>query len=113
MAFRGSVNCTPASLICMALESGIDSIMLKNLQYPFQHRKTFEREATVKARHVSEEVSDEIKEYEDTLQGAPLEQKVESLIRLMVVVYFVMSGVGVFVGFLYAVAGEREFYLMQ
>lgn len=97
----------------MALETGIDSIMLKNLQYPFQHRKTYEREATVQARRISEELSEEMKEYEDTFQGAPLEKKVEQSVRIFFVVYLIVSALGVFIQFLYSATVGNDFYLAQ
>ena len=43
ITLRGSVNAGSGDIICMALEVGIDSICLKNLQYPFSHRKQYDR----------------------------------------------------------------------
>ncbi len=39
------------------METGIDSILLKNLQYPYQHLKTYEESPQVKLKVISDEVS--------------------------------------------------------
>jgi hypothetical protein len=39
---RGSINFSDAEILCLAMETGIDSLMLKHLQYPFQQRKVYE-----------------------------------------------------------------------
>ena len=43
------------------METGIDSLLMKNLQYPFQHRKVYEESAQIKSKVISDELTQEIK----------------------------------------------------
>ena len=58
---RGSLNCADAEILCLAMETGIDSLLMKNLQYPFQHRKVYEESAQIKSKVISDELTQEIK----------------------------------------------------
>jgi hypothetical protein len=41
IVLRGSYNSSDVDIICLALETGIDSIFLKELQYPLLMRKNW------------------------------------------------------------------------
>ena len=57
VVLRGSINAS-GDVTCMALETGIDSIFMKNMQYPFFQRKQYEYTSQRKMKEIREEVSE-------------------------------------------------------
>jgi hypothetical protein len=51
---RGSINYSNSEILCFAMETGIDSLLLKNLQYPYQHRKVYDESPQVKSKIISD-----------------------------------------------------------
>lgn len=56
IVLRGSSNASEVDVICLALETGIDSFFLKSLQYPLLLRKNWEYSREMKSKRLSNEV---------------------------------------------------------
>jgi hypothetical protein len=73
---RGSINHSKAEIVCLAMETGIDSLSMKHLQYPFLHRHNSQSSQNIDPSNISNEDAPETVEFENSLIGAYLERKV-------------------------------------
>ena len=58
IVLRGSVNASSSEVICMAMETGIDSLMLKSLQYPYSQRRTHDYSSLISRKKISSKLSE-------------------------------------------------------
>ena len=76
IVLRGCRNVSEIEVIAMAMETGIDSLLLKGLQYPYSQRHQHEYSTQLKRKQISDKASEEIQKYENTFAGLPLENKI-------------------------------------
>ena len=108
IALRGFLLYGTADVVCMALQTGIDSIMMKSLQYPFQNRRVSLFPQPNKP--ISEDATEEIKQYEGSLLGCRLQSIFESIVIWSILIYAFLIGLGVLIYFLFGM-NAKQFYL--
>jgi hypothetical protein len=60
---------------------------------------------------ISDEVSNDIKERQNTLLGASMEKRFESAVWAFIFIFLLLSGIGVVTKFLYHLTTPNEYYL--
>lgn len=60
ISLRGSINSNDFDLLCLVMETGIDSLLMKHLQFPFQQRKIYEYSTPHREYKISDDISAEI-----------------------------------------------------
>jgi hypothetical protein len=113
IVLRGSTNASEVELVCLAMETGIDSLLLKSLQYPYAQRRQHEYSSNFRKKQISDRMSEEIQTFENTFLGCNIEQKMESIISVMIIIYLVMVVFGIVVYFCYDLAFDNDFYMVQ
>jgi hypothetical protein len=60
---------------------------------------------------INDEITHEIKEREGTLIGVPIEKRVESAVVISIIIYLLLTAIGVLINFIYRLTTTNEYYL--
>jgi len=113
VVLRGCTYVGTKELICLSMETGIDSLLLKSIQHPYTQRHQHEFSSYPRKKQISDKLSEDIQRYENTFLGLNIEGKMEYLVYVMFVAYFAMLVMGILVHFCYGSTTKNEFYLPQ